>query len=246
MPVARRHTARRYEKEGRPPSRRFAASGSRARSTSTASACSSRTCTRARRQAEPCTRCSDTASRTYSPRSSSRDSRSRSASTPPSSGRTTPGARTLTDKLELAIEPAYFRRKREGYGDRRYNLDGRIQLSGDRIETLTEAGFHQLGVELESDGVDEALDDLSLELSWDAEWTLRQLARPLAEGARIREVTTSAGLTIPRAKRRLEELREELTVAESGEIPGRHLGRHGTSISGGNGTPDSGIQAKSA
>lgn len=35
------------------------------------------------------------------------------------------------DKMELAIEPDFFRRKREGFGDRRYGNDGRLELSAD-------------------------------------------------------------------------------------------------------------------
>lgn len=43
----------------------------------------------------------------------------------------------LWDKMELAVEGDFFRRKAEGFGDRRYGNDNRIALVGDVIEELS-------------------------------------------------------------------------------------------------------------
>jgi hypothetical protein len=49
------------------------------------------------------------------------------------------------DKMELAIEPDFFRRKREGFGDRRYQHDGRVELSADAGEDVDpEVNFEKL------------------------------------------------------------------------------------------------------
>ena len=50
-------------------------------------------------------------------------------------------------------------------------------------------------------------------LSAEALWTLAHLARPLADGATESQAALEAGVTVHRAKRQLEELREELEVS---------------------------------
>ncbi len=57
-----------------------------------------------------------------------------------------------------------------------------------------------------------AVDELGASLSEQGRWTLEYVARPLAEGASITEASAGAGLTMQRAKRQLEELREEMLV----------------------------------
>lgn len=37
----------------------------------------------------------------------------------------------LWDKMELAVEPDFFRRKREGFGDRRYGNDGKVVVNSE-------------------------------------------------------------------------------------------------------------------
>jgi len=55
-----------------------------------------------------------------------------------------------------------------------------------------------------------AVAELGAALSEQGRWTLEHVACPLAEGASIAEASAGAGLTMQRAKRQLEELREEL------------------------------------
>ncbi|MBA3376658.1 MAG: hypothetical protein H0U00_12765 [Actinobacteria bacterium] len=118
----------------------------------------------------------------------------------------------LADKMRFAIEGNYYRKKSEGYGDRRYGFDNRIKLTGHKIDTLLEAG--ETAADDEHERMGDALEELAVGLSPSAEWTLRNLARPLADGAMITHAAHGAGLTLQRAKMRLEELREELAYAE--------------------------------
>lgn len=50
----------------------------------------------------------------------------------------------LWDKMELAIEPEFYRRKREGFGDRRYGHDGRIALVDDFDADEADFDFERL------------------------------------------------------------------------------------------------------
>ena len=50
----------------------------------------------------------------------------------------------LWDKLELAIEPDFYRRKSQGFGDRRYGHDGRIALVDDFDADEADFDFERL------------------------------------------------------------------------------------------------------
>ncbi len=59
-------------------------------------------------------------------------------------------------------------------------------------------------------------------VSEDGRWTLENLARPIAEGAKTSQAAFEAGITTHRAKRQLEELRDEIErrrVAQNGDDP---------------------------
>ncbi len=50
----------------------------------------------------------------------------------------------MYDKLYLAVEPQFFRRKREGFGDRRYGSDGKIVLVDEFDDADPDVDFEQL------------------------------------------------------------------------------------------------------
>ena len=50
----------------------------------------------------------------------------------------------LWDKMELAVEPDFFRRKSEGFGDRRYGNDNRIVLADDPDPADHDTDFEHL------------------------------------------------------------------------------------------------------
>ena len=109
----------------------------------------------------------------------------------------------------------FFRAKAQGFADRRYNPNGNpIELIGDKVETLT-AAYGDAPQELLDDEHDlaDAVAELGEALSEEARWTLETIGRALAEGASIAEASAGAGLTVQRAKRQLEGLREELEAA---------------------------------
>lgn len=50
----------------------------------------------------------------------------------------------LYDKLYLAVEGQFFRRKREGFGDRRYGMDGKIVLVDEFDDADPDVDFEHL------------------------------------------------------------------------------------------------------
>jgi len=121
----------------------------------------------------------------------------------------------LFDVLAMRVTD-FFRAKAQGFADRRYNPNGNpVVLIGDKVETLTAVYGDAPPQELLDDEHDlaDAVAELGEALSEEARWTLETIGRALAEGASIAEASAGAGLTVQRAKRQLEGLREELEAA---------------------------------
>ena len=89
----------------------------------------------------------------------------------------------------------------------------RSPLPLDPMDEGAHNGERALSAEDEYDlSMSNAVAELGQALSEEARWTLENLGRALAEGASIAEASAGAGLTMQRAKRQLEELREEMLV----------------------------------
>lgn len=107
----------------------------------------------------------------------------------------------------------YFRCKREGFVDRRYNPAGSpMNHVGERLDVLIAARGDEAEEMLVTLELDAAAAELGEGLSVDARWTLERLACPMAGGATTNQAGLEAGITVFRAKRHLEELREELAA----------------------------------
>ena len=63
---------------------------------------------------------------------------------PTRSGKGYTFASYMYDKLYLAVEPQFFRRKREGFGDRRSGSDGRIKLVDEFDDADPDVDFEHL------------------------------------------------------------------------------------------------------
>jgi hypothetical protein len=100
----------------------------------------------------------------------------------------------------------FFRRKSEGFGDRRHGNDGRVDVEADPLGRFEKSVVDAEGVELEGDDVRELADDLDPSLAW----ALANLAVRIAAGWRLPEAAAAAGVSFGRAARLLDELQDEL------------------------------------
>jgi hypothetical protein len=109
----------------------------------------------------------------------------------------------------------YYRRKSEGFADTRYRANRvDVVFLGDGADVLAAAHGGD-GVCDPDDDMDAAVDALASRLSPGADWTLQHVVTALADGARIGEAAAGAGISIPRAKQQLAELREELAAVRN-------------------------------
>lgn len=124
---------------------------------------------------------------------------------------------TFASYLYDILEPAcidFFRRKGEGFQDRRYyGVEPRVELAGD-LQALDEGdGYLEVDVTLE-----EAAAQLAAErgLSSSAVWALEEVAtrieRGFTEGQSIRMAAKGSGIRPMDARARLDLLRSELAA----------------------------------
>lgn len=117
----------------------------------------------------------------------------------------------LWDVMFLRVAD-FYRRKSEGFGDRRYGYDGRIVLKDDPWEDLEpELG----GDPLEPDTPLHAAAELAAELDAESAWTVTHIAGPLASGWKLPEVAKAAGIKRREAEARLDALAEVLGRSEA-------------------------------
>jgi hypothetical protein len=96
----------------------------------------------------------------------------------------------------------FYRRKSEGFGDRRNGNDNRVVLKDDPARDLRDEPV-----------LDDALmpfDAFANEIDAGDAWTIDHLAGPVALGWRLSEAADAAGVSLDRAKRHLDELQDAL------------------------------------
>jgi hypothetical protein len=108
----------------------------------------------------------------------------------------------------------FYRSKPNGFADVRYYANAPVAVpAGDRMDTLAAVGDEADAIlDLEDGDMDTAVSVLGEGLTPAASWALATIVPALADGARISEAAKVAGITAPRAKRALDDLREELAA----------------------------------
>ena len=121
------------------------------------------------------------------------------------------------DVLHLRVAD-FYRRKSEGFGDKRSGSANRVKLNADPLADLDEAVWDRDDV-----GLGEAIQELGQGLSDEARDTLERVGVLMAIGLRELEIAKALDLRLGDVRDRLERLRQEIDGG-GGRISSARLG----------------------